>query len=296
MTPAALDRDGLLARLRDGGAPLLMGILNRTPDSFSDGGELPDGPGGLAAALDRAREMVAAGIEILDVGGESTRPGAAEVDEAVELARVLPLVEALSAEGFAWISVDTQRAAVAAAALDAGAHLVNDVSAGRRDPELWPLVAGRGVPYVLMHMQGTPGTMQRAPKYDDAVTEVRSFLEERGDRLLALGLPADALLWDPGIGFGKTLEHNLQLLARLDEFAGGPPLLVGASRKSLVGALDAASGRGEPDPRRRLGGSLAALLASVDAGARVLRVHDAFESAQALRLWKALDARRRRPA
>jgi dihydropteroate synthase len=284
----------LMARLAQG-PPLLMGILNRTPDSFSDGGEIHgEDRASLAAALERARALAAAGCELLDVGGESTRPGAATVEEAEELRRVLPLVKALAAEGLGWISIDTQRATVAEAALDAGAHLVNDISAGRRDPELWPLVAARGVPYVLMHMQGTPSTMQQAPRYTDVVAEVRAFLEEGRARLADLGHPPQALLWDPGIGFGKTLEHNLSLLARLSELGGGPPLLVGASRKSFIAALEQTHGRGEAQPGQRLGGSLAALFAALCGGARVLRVHDAVESGQALRLWMALAACRTR--
>lgn len=293
MSAGPFDGAGLLTRLRDGGPPLLMGVLNRTPDSFSDGGDWFGRPGALEAALERARELVRQGVEILDVGGESTRPGAEPVEASEERERILPLIEAVAGENLAWISVDTQRASVAAAALDAGAHLVNDVSAGRRDSALWPMLAERSTPYVLMHMQGNPATMQRDPRYDDVVAEVRRFLEAGSAELLRLGLPGEALLWDPGIGFGKTLAHNLTLLARLEELGGVAPLLVGASRKSFVAALEREAGLAEPPPAARLGGSIAALLQAADGGARVLRVHDAVESGQALRTWLALGRHRK---
>ncbi len=279
-------REALVERIQDlGKPPLLMGVLNRTPDSFSDGGEifLQGHPGDLGPALERTEEMIVGGAEILDLGGESTRPGARTVGEEEELSRVLPLVRALAERGDCWISADTQRASVARACLDAGAHMINDVSAGRRDPELWPLVAQRRVPYVLMHMRGEPANMQRDPRYDDVVREVGDFLAWGVGKLRALGLPADRILVDPGIGFGKTPEHNLALLGALKRIRpAGQALLLGASHKSFIGALD------ESPVHRRLGGSLAAVQAGLEAGARVLRVHDVRVTRQFIRVLEAI--------
>lgn len=256
--------------------PLVMGILNVTPDSFSDGGRhaAPE------AAIAAARAMQAAGAAIIDVGAESTRPGAAELSVAEELARLSPLWAGLSG---LTISIDTRKAAVMAAALDAGAWAVNDVSALTHDPAALPLVAARGAPVVLMHHQGTPETMQQAPQYDDALLDVFDWLEGRIAAGAAAGIAPDAIIADPGIGFGKTLEHNLALLKGLTLLHGlGVPILLGASRKSLISRVV-----GDVPVAERLPGSLAIALAGAQAGVQLLRVHDAAETVQALALWRA---------
>jgi dihydropteroate synthase len=252
--------------------PKLMGVVNVTPDSFSDGGLFLDPE----AAIAHGHELVEQGAAILDIGGESTRPGAEPVEEAVELARVLPVIEGLAEAGAA-ISVDTSKAAVAAAALDAGAEIVNDVTALRGDPEMGAICAKRGATVVLMHMAGTPRTMQESPAYDDVVAEVRAFLTERLEAAIAAGIAEERIWLDPGIGFGKTAEHNMELLRRLGELADlGRPLLVGASRKSFIGKVDGSS------PGERLGGTIAASVLAAAEGAEVLRVHDVAEARQAL--------------
>ena len=252
---------------------LVMGVVNVTPDSFSEGGA----HAGTEAAVAHALDLAAAGADLLDVGGESTRPGAAYVDEAVELARVVPVVLRLAALTEVPISVDTRKAAVALAALAAGAAMVNDVSAGRDDPALLPAVAEAGVPVVLMHMQGDPRTMQQAPSYDDVVTEVRDFLVARADAAARAGV--DEVWIDPGIGFGKTVSHNLTLLKHLRVLAGtGHPVLVGTSRKSFLGKLT----DGEVDDR--LEGSLATSTWAMIEGASMVRVHDVEPAVQAAHL------------
>lgn len=255
----------------------LMGILNATPDSFSDGGRHLDP----AAAVAAGERMVAEGAAWLDVGGESTRPGADAVPEGVEIGRVVPVIRGLREAGVrAVISVDTTKAAVAAAALAAGADAINDVSAGG-DPLMFPLAARHGCPLVLMHMQGTPRTMQRAPRYDDVVAEVTDFLAARIVAAVAAGVAEDALLVDPGIGFGKTVEHNLALLRALSalEAALGRPLVVGVSRKSFIAKL---TGNGEPAAGRDADSHvLHALLAPRCA---LLRVHDVAGARRALAL------------
>ncbi len=257
--------------------PVIVGVLNVTPDSFSDGGVHFAGDGHPADAVEAGRAMAAAGAELIDVGGESTRPGAVPVDVDEELARVVPVVKGLAADGIA-VSVDTTKAAVARAGVEAGARLVNDVSAGRLDDDLIPTVTDLGVPYVLMHMQGTPQTMQDAPAYDDVVGEVYDFLARRLMWLDELGLPPGRVVVDPGIGFGKTVEHNLVLLRRLREFTSlGRPVLVGASRKSFIGRLT-----GVEQPADRLEGSLAAGALAAAAGARLIRVHDVAATARAV--------------
>jgi dihydropteroate synthase len=283
--------NAFLARLHDATRPpLVMGVLNLTPDSFSDGGQLVDTgrPHEFGRALAAARRMVAAGADLLDLGGESTRPGAQPVDEDEEMGRVLPLLRALARDGIAWLSVDTQRAALAGAAVEAGAVLVNDISAGRRDPALWPLVARCGVPTVVMHMQGTPATMQVAPHYQDAAAEVRGFLVERSRALTALGLPRDRIVVDPGIGFGKRLGHIREVLAGWTPLPG-QAMLLGVSRKSFVAALEEEQGQPPAPPGGRLGGSLAAAIWGARRGARILRVHDVAETVQALRVWRWLE-------
>ncbi len=255
-------------------APRVMGIVNVTPDSFSDGGLYLD-PG---AAVGHGRRLAAEGADLLDVGGESTRPGAAAVDAASELERIAPVVAALAGDaGGPGVSIDTSKAAVAAAALDAGAVWVNDVTALRGDPELAALCAERGCEVVLMHMLGSPRTMQDDPRYDDVVDDVRAFLAERIEVAVAAGVDERRILVDPGIGFGKTVDHNLELLRRLGELRElGRPIVVGASRKRFLGAI---TGR-EVD--RRGGGTAAANVLALAAGADVFRVHDVAETRAAL--------------
>jgi len=261
-------------RLRSDGRPLLMGILNVTPDSFSDGGRYT----AVDAARAQALSMVAEGADIIDVGGESTRPGAAPVSPLEESARVVPVLAALRAAlpAGAVLSVDTRHATVAAAALDAGATIVNDIS-GAADPAMLPLVAARGAAVVLMHMQGTPATMQDAPRYDDVVAEVLHFLRARARAAEALGIATARIAIDPGIGFGKTREHNLRLLAALPRFvASGYPVLLGASRKRFMGAICA-----ETVPGELVGATAATTALGVAAGVRILRVHDVKPNRQA---------------
>jgi dihydropteroate synthase len=249
-----------------------MGIVNVTPDSFSDGGLFLDA----RAAISHAHELVGEGADILDVGGESTRPGAELVSVDDELRRVLPVVEGV-ADVDAQVSVDTSKAAVARAALDAGASLVNDVSAFRTDPEMAGLVADSGCECCLMHMLGDPRTMQTDPRYEDVVDDVRSFLEERMAYAVREGVREERIMLDPGIGFGKTVAHNLELLRRLDELSAlGRPLVVGTSRKRFLGRIQAdAAGEGEPvDTAGRLPGTIATNVLAYERGASVFRVHD----------------------
>ncbi|MFA6233239.1 MAG: dihydropteroate synthase [Bacteroidota bacterium] len=242
---------------------LLMGILNVTPDSFSDGGAFPNHD----AAVEHGLEMVHAGADIIDIGGESTRPGALEISEADELDRVLPVIAALRARSDVPISVDTRHAAVAAAAIRAGADIINDVSALRHDPRMAGVAAKHGVPVVLMHMQGTPTSMQQHPVYDNIIEEVILFFEERIRFCSDAGI--DQMILDPGIGFGKTVEHNLQLLQGLRRFRRfGYPVLVGTSRKSFIGVLTGAA------VQDRLSGSIASNVLAYLNGAQILRVHD----------------------
>ncbi len=261
--------------------PRLMGILNVTPDSFSDGGRFHDPE----AALAQARAIVSEGAEILDIGGESTRPGAREVPVAEEISRTAPLIAALRAEGLAVaISIDTRKAAVAEAALAAGADLVNDVSALTWDRDLAGLVAEAGVPLCLMHAQGTPQTMQIDPQYNDVRFDVCDWLVAARDRALAAGIAPERIILDPGIGFGKTLEHNLALLNALAFLhETGCAILLGASRKRFIGTLSGVDVAGE-----RLAGSLAVALHAAGQGAQILRVHDVGQTRQALALWQAL--------
>jgi dihydropteroate synthase len=255
-----------------------MGVVNVTPDSFSDGGLYLNAE----AAIAHGRELAAAGAEILDVGGESTRPGAEAVDEAEELRRVVPVIRGLSDAGCR-ISVDTSKASVAEAALQAGAEIVNDVTALRGDPGMAALCAERGATVVLMHMLGEPRTMQDDPRYDDVVAEVKSFLAERLDFAAAAGIAAEDLWLDPGIGFGKTGAHNMELLRRLGELRDlGRPLVIGTSRKSFIGRVDG-SAAGE-----RLGGTIASSVLAAAEGAAVLRVHDVAEVGQALAVTAAI--------
>jgi dihydropteroate synthase len=260
--------------------PLVMGIVNTTPDSFSDGGDTLDPQ----AAIARGVAMAAAGADIVDVGGESTRPGAEPVAEETELARVLPVVRALADRGLT-VSIDTRRAGVMAAATAAGARIVNDVAA-LREPGALAAAAAGGTALCVMHMLGEPRTMQQAPAYAAAPLDVYDFLAERVAACEAAGIPRERIAVDPGIGFGKTTEHNAQVLAALALLHGlGCPLLLGASRKSFIARLSA----GEP-PQHRLPGSLAAALAGLEAGAHILRVHDVAATVQAVKVWRAIRA------
>ncbi|MCB9474661.1 MAG: dihydropteroate synthase [Candidatus Delongbacteria bacterium] len=268
--------------------PLLVGILNLTPDSFSDGGELWGDHGVRPElVLEKARQLLAEGAEVLDLGGESTRPGSLAVSTEEERARVLPALEILQRhDPDCWLSVDTRRARLAAEALDAGAALINDTSAGRDDEALWPLLVARGCATVLMHRLGEPRTMQAAPEYTDVVAQVRDFLAARSARLESLGLAEEKILLDPGIGFGKTTAHNLRLLASLDRLCPGRHLMLAHSRKRYINGLHAS---GTAD---RLGGTLATLLSGWRQGVKIFRVHDVAACAQALTVWRAIEHER----
>jgi len=258
-------------------APRLLGVVNVTPDSFSDGGRFLDP----AAAVEHGLGLMNQGAALLDVGGESTRPGAAEVPAADELARVIPVIRALAAAGTP-VSIDTRKAEVAEAALDAGASVVNDVSAGRHDPRLLEVVAERRVPLIAMHMRGDPATMQVAPRYDDPVREVCEELRERASACLKAGIQPSKIILDPGIGFGKSVHHNLALLSRLVELRSlGLPLCLGVSRKSFISHLTGAATHGDwrrgtslDRPDERVGGTAAAVALCILGGADWLRVHD----------------------
>jgi dihydropteroate synthase len=261
--------------------PLVMGIVNVTPDSFSDGGLFLDAD----AAIAQGRRLIAEGADMLDIGGESTRPGAEPVGADEELGRVLPVIEALAADG-ARISIDTVKAEVAKRALEAGATIVNDVSAFRFDPELAGLTADAGATCVLMHMLGEPRTMQKDPRYDEVVSDVKAFLEERIAYAVGEGVAEDRIWVDPGIGFGKTAGHNLELIGRLDEIVAiGRPVVFGASRKSFLGKL---TGRQVDE---RLAGTIAANIIAYERGARVFRVHDVAPTVDALKVAAATVAR-----
>ncbi len=276
--------DSMQLTFGDGGVldlvrPRIMGILNATPDSFSDGGAYRS-PGQAAQA---AMQMIDEGADLIDVGGESTRPGAQRIDPDEQIRRVIPVIEAImrlkpQAPGLKpLLSIDTTRADVAEAALDAGAKIINDVSAGRDDPAMFDLAAKRNVPMILMHMRGEPTTMQDNSQYDDVVDEVRSFLLKRAEALQNAGLPADRIVIDPGIGFGKTTAHNLALLANLDAFVQtGYPVLLGTSRKRFIGEVC-----DQPDPIKRVAGTCATTALGVTAGVRLFRVHDVAANRQA---------------
>ena len=260
--------------------PQVMGILNVTPDSFSDGGHFMDDP---LIANDHAAAMVEAGAAIIDVGGESTRPGGAAVWEGDELKRVIPAIERLAASGAA-ISVDTRRPGVMEAALAAGAHVINDVSALRHDPRSLEFAARSGAPVVLMHAPGEGDDLHADGNYGDVVLDVFDWLAARRDAALAAGIAREHIVIDPGIGFGKTLAENLALINALPLFhALGQPILLGASRKRMVGALS-----GEAPAHQRLGGSVALAVKGMDAGVQLLRVHDVPETVQAMRVWRGL--------
>jgi dihydropteroate synthase len=250
----------------------IMGVLNVTPDSFSDGGQFQT----VDVALAQAVNMVAAGVDILDIGGESTKPGATPVDEQTELARVIPVIEAIRQHPKTReipISIDTTKAAVAEAAIQAGADIVNDVSGGKFDPQMLSTVGRMDVPYILMHMRGTPTTMQQMTDYVDIVGEILEYFETQIDRAVACGIDRSKIIIDPGIGFAKTSQQSIELMRQLDKFQQlGLPLLVGVSRKSFIGKI-----LDQPDPDRRLWGTAAACCAAIDRGVDILRVHDVAE-------------------
>lgn len=266
---------------------LLVGIVNVTPDSFSDGGKFLDAD----AAIRHALELIREGADMIDVGGESTRPKATPVTETEELRRVLPVIEGLAGQVKVPISIDTMKPSVARAALQAGASIVNDVAANRDDDAMWRVIAEADAAYVVMHMQGTPRTMQAAPAYADVVAEVSAFFDDRLARLSRAGVRREHVVLDPGLGFGKTLEHNLQLLARLDSFTKwNRPLMLGASRKSFVGQL-----AGDAGAAQRLPGSLACACWGAGFGVNLMRVHDVAATRQALRLTQAVLEERKAP-
>jgi len=258
---------------------LVMGVLNVTPDSFSDGGDFIDA----RIAIERARQMIDEGADIIDVGGESTRPGAQRVPADEQIRRVAPVIRAVSDLGVT-ISIDTTLAPVACAALDAGASIVNDVSAATEDARMVGVVAERNASVVLMHMQCSPGTMQRAPQYENVVDEVRTYLLSRAEAFASAGVAREKILLDPGIGFGKTVEHNLELLRHLSEMKQTPHrLLVGTSRKSFIGTI-----LNQPDPSARLMGTAATVAWSVMQGANIVRVHDVAQMRDVVRMTQAL--------
>jgi len=262
---------------------LVMGVVNVTPDSFSDGGQFLE-PG---RAVARAAELVEQGADILDIGGESTRPGAEAVSESEELSRVIPIIETLASRVKVPLSIDTMKPAVAGAALAVGASIVNDVAANRTEDKMWRVVAGGGAGYVCMHMQGTPADMQSNPTYTNVLRDMEEFFLERLNRLAVCGVTAEQVILDVGIGFGKTLEHNLQLLDGLGSYKKlNRPLLVGASRKSFIGKLLGA------DLGQRLPASLACACLAVANGAAIIRTHDVKETVQAVRMAEAILARR----
>lgn len=261
-------------------SPVVMGILNVTPDSFSDGGKFSS----FELACKHADEMVAQGAKIIDIGGESTRPGAADVSVEDELARVIPLVSYVAKHHDVWISVDTSKPEVMRQAVNAGAHLINDVRA-LMEPGALETAAQLNVPICLMHMQGEPRSMQSAPEYQDVVVDVAEFLTERIQACLDAGIPRELLLIDPGFGFGKTLEHNYELLAKLETFAQFElPILIGLSRKSMIGNL-----LGRPTSER-LAGSLAGAMIAAQKGAHIIRVHDVPETMDMLKVLQATQA------
>ena len=258
---------------------LVMGVVNVTPDSFSDGGEFRS----TDQAVEHALRLAEEGADILDIGGESTRPSATPVDESVELSRVIPVIEKLASQTQAALSIDTQKPTVAQAAVKAGAVIINDIAANREDEAMWQLVAETGAGYVAMHMQGTPQTMQEAPQYGNVVNAVEAFFISRMTRWNDWGMAFEQVVLDPGIGFGKTVEHNLALLAALERFTKMQrPLLVGASRKSFIGHVT------NTEVNDRLPGSLACACRAAQAGAGIVRVHDVKETVQAVHTWESI--------
>jgi len=267
--------------LRFPGSPLVMGVVNVTPDSFSDGGVHFDRHKAIESALQMERD----GAAIVDVGGESTRPGAQPVAVDAELERVVPVIEEVRRRSSIPISIDTMKSVVASAALAAGADIINDVTALRFDPDMRRLAAERGSPVILTHMRGEPRSMQKSIHFDDLMQEVTAELSQWRDRALAAGIPADRIFIDPGIGFGKTFEHNLEILGRCKELRSVGPVVIGASRKAFIGHV---TGRESGSPR--LFGSLAAVAAAARGGAAIVRVHDVRETVDFLKVFTAIEA------
>jgi len=263
------------------GRPAIMGVVNVTPDSFSDGGRFVDP----ACAIEHALRLADCGADLLDIGGESTRPGADPVDTGEELERVIPVIEGVRRASRVPISIDTTKAAVGRAALDAGADMLNDISAGRFDAGMLPLAAESGVPICLMHMQGMPRTMQAAPHYGDLIGEIQEFLADAINRAVAAGVNRGAVAVDPGIGFGKDARDNIVILKRLAEFARlEAPILIGTSRKSFIGKML------DLDVDKRLEGTLATLAVAIEGGAAIIRVHDVAATARFMKMYLALRA------
>jgi dihydropteroate synthase len=277
--PGAIELKGM--RTLTFGQPLVMGILNVTPDSFSDGGKFLSADKAIAHAL----ELQQQGADMIDIGGESTRPGAAPVTLEEELARVIPVIQALRKKSSIPISIDTYKAEVARQAVAAGADIINDVSAFRFDPDMVVVAARGGVPVILMHMLGKPRDMQVKPEYRDCVREIGEFFEERITSAQAAGIVREKIILDPGIGFGKRIQDNLDILRRCREFTRfGRPLLVGASRKSFIAQVPGGAG----EPSNRIGGSIAAAIMAVANGASIVRVHDVAATVEALHIWRAI--------
>lgn len=265
--------------------PLVMGILNVTPDSFSDGGSFDT----VDTAVAQALRMISDGADIIDIGGESTRPGAEPVSADTEQSRVLPVIKAIRGQSKIPISIDTYHSDTAALAIDAGADIINDISAMRFDPRMPSLISKRKLPVVLMHMKGVPQEMQKEPHYDNCVQEIIDFFNERTEYCLRNGIERNQIILDPGIGFGKRLEDNLAILSNLKQFVNlGQPILVGASRKSFIGALSGTDGTAE----ERIGGSVAAALLAVAKGASIVRVHDVAPTVEALTVAAAIEGKR----
>ena len=260
--------------------PLILGIVNVTPDSFSDGGDTPD----TERAIRRGTLLVKEGADILDIGGESTRPGAKPISTDTEMARVIPVIEALASKGFC-VSVDTRKAQVMKAAIQAGANIVNDVTALEGDPHSMEVIAASTVSVILMHMKGQPESMQNSPVYKNVVDEVKNYLLSRVQACQRAGIEKNRIALDPGIGFGKTHRHNLTLIKNLSALTAlGNPLVLGVSRKSFIGKIT-----NENDPKKRLAGSLSAGLAGLSRGVSILRVHDVWKTRQALDVWQAIE-------
>ena len=266
---------------------VIMGILNVTPDSFYDGGRYFN-PSDPAAALDRAHELIAEGAEIIDIGGESTRPGATPVSARDELARVLPVIQHLSSsKPSAAISIDTQKPEVAREAIAAGADIINNIAAAANDPRMWEIAAATGAGYIAMHMQGDPQTMHKNPRYENVVREIRDFFARQFEQLTQADVSREQIVFDVGIGFGKNLEHNLQLLARVDEArAAGRPMLLGVSRKSFMGRLL------KLEAGQRLAPALACSVWAASRGVEIFRTHDVAETVAALRMFEAIQNER----
>jgi dihydropteroate synthase len=260
--------------------PLVMGILNVTPDSFSDGGRFAS----VEAAVAQAQRLATEGADLIDIGGESTRPGSTRIDPKEQIRRIVPVLEATAPNLPVVWSVDTRSAEVAQAAIDAGANIINDTSAGREDPRILRLAADRNLPLILMHMQGEPATMQLAPRYTDVIAEVKTFLAERIAAAQAAGVARDRILLDPGIGFGKGFDHNLTLLRDMKSLVElGRPLVIGTSRKGFVGAIS-----GESEPSKRLMGTAATVAWSIANGASIVRVHDVEPMLKVVRVVRAI--------